>query len=108
MQTPSYPMMPAIPAGNYSPLSPLTDAVKAYTEAAISLCAPHGLRPVCFIESDNTGLHMNIEARDKEDNVYCTGMGTDPLVDLQRQLPQSHAAACDRQERTTGFMQRKA
>jgi hypothetical protein len=104
MQTPEQ----LAPAASYSPLAPLTEAVNVYTEAAISLCAPHGLRPVCFIESDSTGQYLNIEARDANDNVFCTGMGADPLLDLRRQLPQTHATACEVQRAGLSYINRTA
>jgi hypothetical protein len=104
MQPQSFPS----PAGRYNALAPLVDQLNTLQDAAAAICAPHGLQASCPITVDATGPTIYVEARNPAGELLFTGMGTDPLVDLQRQLPQPHAAACDQQERTTGFMQRKA
>jgi len=103
---PPYPFSQPTP-GEYDALAPLRDAAKTYTEAAIDLCAPFGLRPTCHIVSDRTGLHLDIEVRDLADELQFTALGVDPLIDLKRQLPQSHTAACEAQRRSIGFQQRQ-
>ena len=104
MQPFSNPMLPT--TGPYDALAPLREAVLTYTSAAIDLCAPHGLRPTCGFSADATGLHMDIEVRDKADRLHFTAMGTDPLADLARQLPHVPADAFEAQRASLAYLNR--